>query len=64
MTQKQLCALAAVTAMLFLTGLAVWKLGHGPVQGNGSPAAILSSSVVLYLMYLFATLPGRSKTRK
>ncbi len=64
MTRKQMCALAAVTAMLFLTGLAVWKLGSEPTEGNGRSAAILTSSIGLYLMYLFSTLPGRNNTRK
>ena len=64
MTRKQMCALAAVSAMLFLTGIAVWKLGQAPAEANGSPIAILTSSIVLYLMYLFAALPSRSKTRK
>jgi hypothetical protein len=63
MTRKQMCALAAVTAMLFLIGLAVWKLGSEPAEGSGRTAAILSSSIALYLMYLFSTLPGRNNTR-
>ncbi len=59
MTRKQMCALAAVSAMLFLTGIAVLKLGNATAEGNSSPIAILTSSIVLYLMYLFATLRGR-----
>ena len=64
MTRKQLCALAIVTSMLFLTGIAVWKLGHPINGGNASPAAILTSSTVLYVMYLFSTLPGRPQRWK
>lgn len=66
MTRKQLCALAAVTAMLVLTGSAVWKLGFSPADendGTGGPVAILTCSIVLYLAYLFSTLPNLSKTR-
>jgi len=67
MTRKQICALAAVTAMLFLISLAVWKLGHpdiSNVEGSGGAAGILTSSIVLYLAYLFSVLPGRSKSQK
>ena len=61
MTQKQMCSLAAVTAMLFLTGLAVWKLSYTRAGDGSSVSAILTSSIVLYLMYLFSTWPGRNK---
>lgn len=61
MTRKQMCAFAVGTAMLFLIGLVVWKLIYGPDNENGSRVAILTASIVLSVMYLFATLPGRSK---
>ena len=64
MTRKQMCSLASVTAMLFLTGLSVWQAGNVSDQGDGGPAAILTASVVMYLIYLFSALPGQSKTRK
>lgn len=64
MTRKQVCALAIVTAMLFLTGIAVWKLSHPLDEGTASSAAILTSSIVLYVMYLFSTRPGRAQRRK
>lgn len=67
MTRKQICALVVVTAMLILTGLAVWKLGYADVNesgGSGGAVAILTSSIALYIAYLFATLPGRRDRRK
>lgn len=65
MSKKQWCSLAAVTAMLFMTGLAVWKLQQVPdIAGETSNTAILTNSIVLYLAYLFSTLPGRSQANK
>ena len=67
MTRKQISSLAAVTAMLFMTGIAVWRLSGAPsaeTGGSGGTTAILTSSIVLYLMYLFATLPGRGNRKK
>jgi len=60
-TRKQMCAAAAITAMLFLIGLVVWKLIYGADDENGSAVAILTSSIILSVMYFFATLPGRTK---
>jgi len=57
-----MCSLAAVKAMLFMTGVAVWRLsdGHLPETGEtGGPSAILTSSIVLYTVYFFATMPSR-----
>ncbi len=67
MNRKQVCALAAVTAMLFLTGVAVWRLsGVPPVEmgGSGVPVGIMTSSITLYIFYLFSTLPNRRHKRK
>lgn len=67
MTRKQLCSLAAVTAMLLLTGIAVWEPGQVAAEesgGSDGTAAILSSSIVLYLAYLFSTLTSRAKPPK
>jgi len=61
MTRRQLCALASVTALLCLTGLAVWKLSYASPEPNGGTTAIFTSSIVLYLMYLFSTSSGRTK---
>lgn len=61
MTRKQLCALASVTALLCLTGVAVWKLSSASAEPSGSATAIFTSSIVLYLMYLFSTSSDRSK---
>jgi len=67
MTRKQVCALAAVAAMLFITGVAVWRLsGVSPVEMGGSsfPVGIMTSSIALYIFYLFSTLPNRRHKRK
>jgi len=50
--------------MLFPASLAVWKLSHAAAEENASMLAILTSSIVLYLMYLISTLPGRNNIRK
>lgn len=67
MTRKQICSLAAVTAMLFMTGIAVWKLSASQINetdGSDGITAILTSSIVLYLTYLFTTLPGQNGRKK
>ena len=67
MTRKQICSLAAVTAMLFMTAIAVWRLSGVELSETGATGgitAIMTSSIVLYLAYLFATLPGRNGRKK
>ena len=49
--------------MLLLTGLAVWKLVHGNGEENGSTVVILTSSISLYLIYLFATSSSQIKKK-
>jgi len=61
MTRKKMCAFAAGPAMLVLIGLIVWKLIYGPDDENGGTEAIVTSSIMMSVMYLFATLPGRTK---
>ena len=60
MTRKKMCALASVTAMLFLTGLSVWQSGEVSRQGDGGPAAILTVSIVMYIIFVFSSFPRRS----
>lgn len=61
MTRKQRCALALVTALFFLVGVTVWKLSSGSAEPSGSTTAIFTSSIVLYLAYLFSVSSGRTK---
>ena len=61
MTRNRMCAVAAVMALLFVLGLMVWKLIYGSADETGNTVAILTSSIILSVMYFFATLPGRAK---
>ncbi|MEP3421470.1 MAG: hypothetical protein ABJN35_07040 [Erythrobacter sp.] len=61
MTRKQFCALASVTALFVLAGLAVWKLSYASAEPSGSATTIITSSIVLYLMYLFSVSSERNK---
>ncbi|MEP5937243.1 MAG: hypothetical protein ABJ239_02855 [Erythrobacter sp.] len=61
MTRRQICTLASVTALFVLTGLAVWKFSYASAEPSGSATAIFTSSIVLYLMYLFSTSSERPK---
>lgn len=61
MTRKQICALASVSALFFLTGLAAWKLSNTAPEMSDSATAIFTTSIVLFLLYLFSTRPNRTK---